>query len=85
MGKKRNGFRQKIRDSLPESLVMSLKKHKYLTIFIDEYYYNLSYYIDREKIMKRDINSFNNEKTRLASIINTSIQNIGISSILKEL
>ena len=85
MGKKRNGFRQKIRDSLPESLVVLLKKNKYLTLFIDEYYYNLSYYIDREKIMKRDINTFNDKKTRFSSIIGTSLQNLGITSILKEL
>lgn len=85
MEKKRNGFRQKIRDSLPESLITLLKKHQYLTIFVEEYYADLSFYIDREKIMKRDINSFNNEKTRLASIISTTLQNIGISSILKEL
>ena len=85
MGKKRNGFRQKIRDSLPESLVVLLKKNKYLTMFIDEYYYNLSYYIDREKIMKRDINTFNDKKTRFSSIIGTSLQNLDITSILKEL
>ena len=85
MGKKRNGFRQKIRDSLPESLITLLKKHQYLTVFIEEYFFNLSYYIDREKVMKQDINSFNNEKTRLASIIGATLQNIGISFILKEL
>lgn len=85
MEKKRNGFRQKIRDSLPESLVVLLKKNKYLTLFIDEYYYNLSYYIDREKIMKRDINTFNDKKTRFSSIIGTSLQNLDITSILKEL
>ena len=85
MGKKRNGFRQKIRDSLPESLIKLLKKHKCLSLFIEEYYYHLSYYIDREKIMKRDINTFNNEKTRLSSIIVSAINNMGISLFLKEL
>lgn len=85
MGKKRNGFRQKIRDSLPESLITLLKKHQHLTVFIEEYFFNLSYYIDREKVMKQDINSFNNEKTRLVSIIGATLQNIGISFILKEL
>ena len=70
---------------MPESLVVLLKKNKYLTMFIDEYYYNLSYYIDREKIMKRDVNTFNDKKTRFSSIIGTSLQNLDIISILKEL
>lgn len=85
MGKKRNGFRQKIRDSLPESLVNSLKKHKVLSIFVEEYYFNLSYYIDREKIMKRDINSFNNESTRYASTITTTLRELFLLEVIKDL
>ena len=35
--------------------------------------------------MKRDINTFNDKKTRFSSIIGTSLQNLDITSILKEL
>lgn len=81
MGKKRNGFRQKIRDSLPESLVRVLKKHKCLSSFVEEYYNFLSSYVDREKVMKCDINTFSNEKTRLSSILANITHTMGISHL----
>ena len=73
MVKKRNGFKQKIRESLPESLIIVLKKHLCLTVFINAYENMLAVYINRENALKSDIRMFGLKEARKNSCIMRTI------------
>ena len=84
MGKKRNGFREVIRDSLPEPLVKVLKKHKCLTSFIEEYESSITCYVDRKRVLQYDIRSFENKDTRRNTTIMKTISRLHAFEALSE-
>ena len=76
MGKKRQGFREVIRESLPEPLVKVLKKHKCLTSFIEEYEASITCYVDREKVLRYDLTIFDDKNTRKNSTVIKTISRL---------
>lgn len=84
MGKKRNGFRQKIRDSLPESLVTLLKKHKCLTAFTNKCEGYYASYINKSSVLEYDVTLFNKKDTRNRSIFISILMKINKSYVVYE-